>query len=136
LDTQVHRLGSNNFAEIPINRPLAPVNNTQRDGFMAGTIPKGKANYYPNSLGEGYPQMATPETGEYVSYPEQVTGRIIRGKSPSFFDFYSQPAMFYHSQTIYEQQHIVGMYIILIFLGIQCWFIVVETAGCLSITEY
>jgi catalase len=79
---------------------------------MAGTIPKGKGNYFPNSLADGYPQMATPQTKQYVSYPEQLTGPIIRGKSPSFFNFYSQPALFYHSQTIYEQQHIVGMYMI------------------------
>ncbi len=33
LDTQLTRLGGPNFAEIPINRPVAPVHNHQQDGF-------------------------------------------------------------------------------------------------------
>ena len=33
LDTQLTRLGGPNFAELPINRPLAPVHNNQRDGL-------------------------------------------------------------------------------------------------------
>src|SRR5215208_8317502 len=34
LDTQLSRLGSPNFAELPINRPVAPVHNNQRDAHM------------------------------------------------------------------------------------------------------
>ena len=32
-DTQVHRLGGVNFQQLPINRAICPVFNTQRDGF-------------------------------------------------------------------------------------------------------
>ena len=32
-DTQLLRLGGPNFHEIPINRPIAPVHNNQRDGY-------------------------------------------------------------------------------------------------------
>src|SRR5690349_1735778 len=37
LDTQLTRLGGPNFAEIPINRPVAPVHNNQQDGFHRQT---------------------------------------------------------------------------------------------------
>src|SRR5690606_39228291 len=34
IDTQLTRLGGPNFSQIPINRPVAEVNNNQQDGFM------------------------------------------------------------------------------------------------------
>ena len=42
LDTQLMRLGGPNFHEIPINRPVAPVHNNQRDGLMRQTINHGQ----------------------------------------------------------------------------------------------
>ena len=50
-DTQLIRLGGPNSHEIPINRPVAPVHNTQRDGHMRQTINTGRVSYEPNSLG-------------------------------------------------------------------------------------
>ena len=38
-DTQLSRLGSANFHEIPINRSVSPINHNQRDGHMRQTIP-------------------------------------------------------------------------------------------------
>src|SRR5436305_1485440 len=46
-DTQLIRLGGPNFHEIPINRPVAPIHNTQRDGFMRQTINRGRQSYQP-----------------------------------------------------------------------------------------
>ena len=43
-DTQLIRLGGPNFHEIPINRPVAPVHNNQRDGFMRQTINRGRTS--------------------------------------------------------------------------------------------
>ena len=57
-DTQLIRLGGPNFHEIPINRPVVPVHNNQRDGHMRQTIDKGKVSYHPNSLGGGCPCQA------------------------------------------------------------------------------
>jgi catalase len=51
LDTQLLRLGGPNFAELPINRPLAEVNNDQRDGLMRQRIDAGRVSYEPSSLG-------------------------------------------------------------------------------------
>lgn len=51
LDTQLSRLGSTNFTQLPINAPRCPVMNFQQDGHMAMSNPKGRANYEPNSWG-------------------------------------------------------------------------------------
>ncbi len=37
-DTQLLRLGGPNFAQIPINRPVCPVHNFQRDGFSQQNV--------------------------------------------------------------------------------------------------
>ena len=43
LDTQLSRLGSPNFHQIPVNRPRCPVHNLQRGGFMQTAIHRGRA---------------------------------------------------------------------------------------------
>jgi catalase len=108
LDTQLNRFGSANFHEIPINRPVCPVRNNQGAGFMRMTIGKGKANYFPNSLGGGYPKPASEAEGGYVHYTEKVDGRKIRERSESFTDHFSQATMFWHSITKPEQDRLVS----------------------------
>src|ERR1043165_2635832 len=70
LDTQLTRLGGPNFAEIPINRPLAAVANHQQDGFHRDTINTNNANYHPNSIGSGCPFLAG--TGRFLHRPEPL----------------------------------------------------------------
>src|SRR3984885_10717834 len=62
-DTQLIRLGGPNFHEIPINRPIAPVHNNQRDGYMRQTINTGRVSYGPNALGGGCPFQAKVADG-------------------------------------------------------------------------
>lgn len=59
-DTQLLRLGGPNFHEIPINRPVCPFHNNQRDAFHRQTIHKGRANYEPNSIDGGWPKETPP----------------------------------------------------------------------------
>ena len=54
-DTQLLRLGGPNFHEIPINRPVCPFHNNQRDGFHRQTINIGKVSYHKNSLRKIHP---------------------------------------------------------------------------------
>jgi catalase len=108
LDTQLIRLGGPNFAEIPINRPVAPVHNNQRDGFMRQTINRGRVAYSPNSLGNGCPMTAGADAGGYVHYMEKVDGQKIRNRSDKFRDFFSQATMFWHSITDVEREHLVS----------------------------
>jgi catalase len=107
LDTQLIRLGGPNFHEIPINRPVVPVHNNQRDGFMRQTINRGQTSYTPNSLRGNDPQTASEAQGGYVHYQEKVSGHKIRKRSESFMDHYSQARMFWLSLADWEQQHLV-----------------------------
>ena len=74
-DTQLIRLGGPNFHEIPINRPVAPVQNNQRDGHMRQTLDIGQSSYHPNSVGGGCPMQAGRRLGGFVSYPRPSTRR-------------------------------------------------------------
>jgi catalase len=106
LDTQLKRLGSPNFAHMPINAPKCPFHYFQQDGHMALTNPKGRVNYEPNSWsGEASGPRESPEKG-FQTYPEAVEGSKLRIRSETFADHYSQARQFYISQTDVEQQHI------------------------------
>jgi catalase len=109
-DTQLSRLGSPNFHEIPINRPVVPVHNNQRDGHMRQTINKGKSSYSPNTLGGGSPLQASRMEGGFNSYPEKIDAYKVRERSKSFFDHYSQATLFFNSQSDPEKNHIVDAF--------------------------
>jgi catalase len=107
VDTQISRLGGPNFHEIPINAPVCPVHNNQRDGMHRQAIHRGKASYEPNSLGGGCPFQAG--MAGFTSIREQaVTEDKVRGKPELFADHYSQARLFWSSQSPAEQAHIVG----------------------------
>jgi catalase len=106
IDTQITRLGGANFHEIPINAPLAPVHNNQRDGLHRQAIQRGRVAYEPNSLGGGCPFQAGK--AGFVSFPQPVEGDKLRGKPDKFADHYTQATLFYDSQTVVEKAHIVG----------------------------
>ena len=106
LDTQLKRLGSPNFTEIPVNRSRGcPVMNFQRDGHMRIAIDRGRANYQPNSWGEG--PRESPAKG-FTSFPAEEAGAKRRLRPESFADHYSQARQFYISQTEVEQGHIAA----------------------------
>ena len=106
LDTQLSRLGSANFHQIPVNAPKCPFANQQRDGHMQMARPGGRVSYEPNTLAAdsarasaaaGFHSAATPETG--------IKSRI---RADSFADQYSQARQFYRSQTSCEQAHLAS----------------------------
>jgi len=96
LDTQLKRLGSTNFTQLPINAPRCPVHNFFQDGHMQHRGPKGRANYEPNSWSPGGPR-ADAETG-FRSFPEPMQGEKRKLRPESFADHYSQARQFYRSQ--------------------------------------
>lgn len=107
-DTQLSRLGSPNFHEIPINRPIAPMHNNQRDGHMRQEINTGRVSYFPNSLGGGCPYQAKIAEGGFASFNERIDAQKVRERSESFSDHFSQAKLFFNSQTKVEQQHIIN----------------------------
>ncbi|OAA39627.1 catalase A [Beauveria brongniartii RCEF 3172] len=102
-DTQLSRLGIN-WEELPINKPVCPMMNFNRDGAMRHRISKGKFNYWPNR-GEVQPPAATSEGG-YHDHPQQVGGIKVRGKSEKFKEHVSQAQLFYNSLTQIERKHL------------------------------
>jgi len=109
-DTQLSRLGGPNFHQIPINRPIVNTHNNQRDGHMQMEIPKGQTAYFPNSLSGGCPHLAKMSEGAFHSYEERIDAKKVRGRSESFNDHYSQPALFYRSLAAWEKQHVADAY--------------------------
>jgi catalase len=108
VDTQISRLGGPNFHELPINAPLAPVHNNQRDGMHRQAIHRGRVAYEPNSLAGGCPFQAGA-TG-FVSFPEPVEGPELRGKPEKFAEHYNQATLFYESQAPHEKKHIADAF--------------------------
>jgi len=108
IDTQISRLGGANFHEIPINAPLAPVHNNQRDGMHRQAIPRGRVAYEPNSLGGGCPFQAGA-TG-FVSAKVAVSEHKVRGKPEKFAEHYNQATLFWDSQSEVEKRHIAAAF--------------------------
>jgi len=115
LDTQKSRLGTTNFHLLPINAPKCPFANFQRDGMMQMTVPTGRANYEPNSLDvAGEPAGPREQADGFVTFagdPAEATGAElgkVRRRAESFGDHYSQPRLFFRSQTEIEQAHLAS----------------------------
>lgn len=106
-DTQLSRLGGPNFHEIPINRPVCPFHNNQRDGMHRMTIDRGQVAYHKNSMQSNYPKPAPASEGGFEHYQEKVEGRKVRERSDSFKDHYSQAILFWNSMSDVEKQHMV-----------------------------
>jgi len=107
FDTQLSRLGVN-WQELPINKPVCPVMNFNRDGAMRHTITKGKVNYWPNRF-ETVPP-AKPEEGGYVDYPEKIAGMKARMQSKKFREHKNQAELFYNSLSEAEQNHMMNAF--------------------------
>ncbi|WP_368659308.1 catalase [Metabacillus halosaccharovorans] len=109
-DTQLLRLGGPNFHELPINRPVCPFHNNQRDGYGRQTINVGQVSYHKNSLAANTPDPASKEEGGYVHYQEKVEGRKVQSRSNSFKDHFSQATMFWNSMSEPEKEHIIDAF--------------------------
>ncbi|RJL01895.1 catalase [Paracoccus aestuarii] len=112
LDTQKSRLGTTNFHQIPVNAPKCPMHNFQRDGMMQMAVPKGRANYEPNSLDQAGEDPGPRESEQGFATVKSMTDlgnqpdQKLRVRSEKFADHYSQARLFYRSQTDVEQRHI------------------------------
>jgi catalase len=116
LDTQKSRLGTTNFHQIPINTPRCPFGNFQRDGMMQTMVPKGRANYEPNSLAEHGEEGGPRESKTGFATTNAATGPDEQGdklrvRAETFADHYSQARLFYKSQTENEQAHIASSFV-------------------------
>lgn len=109
-DTQLIRLGGPNFHEIPINKPICPFHNNQRDGYGRQTINVGQVSYHKNSLASNTPSPVSEADGGYTHYQEKVEGHKVRARSDSFKDHFSQARLFWLSMTEIEKKHIINAF--------------------------
>jgi catalase len=109
VDTQISRLGGPNFHELPINAPIAPVHNNQRDGMHRQAIHRGRVSYEPNSLAGGCPFQAGAAQG-FASIAKRLDAKEsadkVRIKPEKFADHYTQARLFFESQSEVEKAHI------------------------------
>ncbi|WP_058308987.1 catalase [Gracilibacillus massiliensis] len=109
-DTQLIRLGGPNFHELPINRPVCPFHNNQRDGYGRQTINRGPVSYHNNSLAQNTPETTPEDQGGFKHYQEKVEGHKVRARSESFKDHFSQATLFWNSMSDAEKEHIINAF--------------------------
>ena len=101
-DTHRHRLGVN-YQQIPINRPVVPVNNHHRDGFMAVDGNQGSApNYEPNS---GNLLKVTPSA---AMHEFEVHGLAARHTVRLTDDDFVQPGALYRLLSAEQKENLVS----------------------------
>lgn len=101
-DTQRYRVGTN-YLQLPINRPLASVDNNQRDGVMQyAPYGGGTVNYEPNARADGQPSEAPPIPAE----DQSISGSVTRQKIILTNDF-QQAGERYLSLDKMNQDHLV-----------------------------
>jgi catalase len=100
-DTQRHRLGPN-YLQLPINRPVVPVANNQRDGSMQTGSFSGPVNYEPNTFGGGLPKEAPATSAEVY----RIEGDVNRKKFRLTNDF-EQAGQKYRSMGKVEREHLI-----------------------------
>lgn len=107
FDTQISRLGIN-WEELPINKPICPFMNHNRDGAMRHTITRSNVNYWPNRH-SAVPPASEAEDG-YVEHQPKVAGIKARTLSAKFRDHHSQAQLFVNSLTEIERKHMMSAF--------------------------
>ncbi|EWC43540.1 catalase-1 [Drechslerella stenobrocha 248] len=112
FDTQISRLGIN-WQELPINRPVCPYLNMNRDGAMRHRITKGKVNYWPNRF-QGTPPVLQSQASDavaaattYKEHAQPVIGIKQRLQAPKFKEHINQATLFWNSMSPIEKLHII-----------------------------
>jgi catalase len=103
-DAHRYRLGSTNYANLPVNRPHAATARTyHRDGFMrVDGNGGGSVNYEPNSFG------GPVEDPQYVEPPLPIDGDAFRYDHRGGNDDYSQAGNLFRLLPADEQQRLFG----------------------------
>lgn len=100
-DAQRYRLGAN-FEDLPVNKPVIPVHNYERDGFMKADNQGSEVNYEPNS------RRGPQEVPDAAITPDQVTGTT--GARPYHYqvDYTTQAGDLYRLMTPAEQDRLIA----------------------------
>ncbi|MFY8103178.1 MAG: catalase [Ramlibacter sp.] len=107
---QVARLGGPNGDALPINRPVCPVHNFQRDGAHRARIDRGSVNYEPNTLAQGGEQRVDGGQQGFQSSADPLDATKQRRRPATFDDHFSQATLFWNSQPAHEKDHLVAAF--------------------------
>jgi len=90
-DAHRYRLGAN-YQQLPVNRPVVPVHNHQRDGAMnAGSNGGSSPNYYPNSFDSIEADRNYKEAA--MALESEMADTYDRNKNDD--DYYTQPGVLF-----------------------------------------
>ena len=101
----MHRHNGPNGYLLPVNRPIVPINNNYRDGYMQPELFEGESASSPDNIGGVQP--ASPEA-ELAVLSEAVTGNI--GRYGVFNDPFTQARALWFTMDEFAQQHTVDAY--------------------------
>ena len=95
VDTQISRLGGPNFHEIPINAPLAPVHNNQRDGMHRQALHRGRRAVRAQLARRRLSVPGGRGRVRVVCRAARGLEHKVRGKAERFADHYTQATLFW-----------------------------------------
>jgi catalase len=99
-DNQRYHLGPN-YMELPVNRPLVPVNNDNIDGAMQFATPRGDVNYDPTTVPGNPAQQPQFRYSQYA-----VTG-MTQQKAIDKQDNFREAGEFYRALGKHEQDDLI-----------------------------
>ncbi len=102
-DKVVPNRNSKNYLQIPVNRAVVEVNNSQRDGSMQLGEYSGPVNYEPASIAGGPPVEAPSGTPPVY----RVEGEVTKKKISRTNDF-QQAGNKYRFLSQMDREHLVG----------------------------
>ena len=102
-DAHRYRLGSSNYADLPVNKPRCPVHHYHRDGFMRldGNY-GGAVNYEPNSYG------GPVEDPRFKEPPLKISGDADRYDHRVGNDDYIQAGNLFRLMTADQKNQLIG----------------------------
>ena len=99
-DTQLHRLSANLF-QLPVNKPLATVNNHNQNGLSNNGIKaNGDVNYEPSR------QLDLSEDAQFKALQTPLSGTVIQKAIINPRDYY-QAGVFYRSMSAQDKSDLI-----------------------------
>jgi len=110
-DTLMSRLCSTHFNELPVNRSRLMVDSTARDTQTRNLLHSDRVDINTNSLIDSADaEQPTWQPSEHNVFPGVISNEKKSANSRLFGDHYSQPALFWRSQSVWEQNHMVAAF--------------------------
>jgi catalase len=108
-DAKMSRLCSLHFNELPINRSRAMIDRLKRESQLRALTHSDRiASEARSSIAESSPATHWPASSN--SFPEAMPGKKAPENHLLLNDHYSQAALFWRSQSAWEQNHLIAAF--------------------------